>query len=64
MQPEEHNGFMIADAPGQMFKATKIVPSAHFKRPLNACSVKSLKTSINYELNKIKPSNKTVNKRG
>jgi hypothetical protein len=66
MQPEEHNGFIIADAPGQMFKATKIVPSAHFKRPLNACSVKSLKTSINYELNKIKPSNKnnTVNKQG
>jgi hypothetical protein len=54
MKPEEYNGFMIADAPGQMFKATKIVPSPYFKRPLNACSIESLKTSINYELNKMK----------
>ena len=58
MEPEEHRGFMIADAPGQMFKATKIVPSPHFKRPINACTVESLKTSINYELNKMKPINK------
>ncbi len=55
MEPEEYKGFMIVEAPGQMFKATKIVPSAHFKRPLNACTVESLKISINYALNKIKP---------
>jgi len=54
MEPEEYNGFMIADAPGQMFKATKIVPCRYFKGPLNACSIESLKTSINYELNKMK----------
>jgi hypothetical protein len=58
MKPEEHKGFIITDAPGQMFKATKIVPSPRFKRSLNACSVESLKTSINYELNKMKPINK------
>jgi hypothetical protein len=58
MEPEEHKGFIIADAPGQMFKATKIVPSPRFKRPLNACSVESLKTSIDYELNRMKPGNK------
>jgi hypothetical protein len=58
MEPEKYNGFMIADAPGQMFKATKIVPSPYFKCPLNACSIESLKTSIDYELNKIKRINK------
>lgn len=58
MEPEEYNGFMIADAPGLMFKATKIVPSPYFKGPLNACSVESLKISINYELNKVKRINK------
>ena len=58
MEPEEHKGFMITDAPGCMFKATKIVPSAHFKDPLNACTVESLKISINYELGKIKRINK------
>ena len=57
MEPEEHKGFMIAEGPGQMFKATKIVPSAHFKRPFNACTVESLKISINYALEKIKPVN-------
>ena len=46
---------MIAEAPGQMFKATKIVPSAHFKQPFNACTVESLKISINYALEKKKP---------
>jgi hypothetical protein len=55
MEPEEYKGFMIAEAPGQMFKATKIVPSAHFKWPLNACTVESLKISINYALKKMKP---------
>ena len=58
MEHEEHKGFMIAEAPGQMFKATKIVPSAHFKRPINACTVKSLKISIDYELMKMKPKNR------
>jgi hypothetical protein len=53
MKPEEHKGFMIADAPGWMFKATKIVPSPHFKSPLNACTVESLKIFINYELEKM-----------
>lgn len=55
MRPEEHKGFMITDAPGSMFKATKIVPSAHFKDPINACTVESLKISINYALMKMKP---------
>jgi len=59
LKPEEYKGFMIADAPGKMFKATKIVPSLHFKGPLNACSVESLKTSITYELNKMKHIKKT-----
>ena len=53
MKPEEYKGFMIADAPGQMFKATIIVPSSYFKRPLTACSIESLKISINYELGRI-----------
>jgi hypothetical protein len=58
MKPEEHKGFLITEAPGQMFKATKIVPSAHFSRPFNACTVKSLKISIDYELNKMKRTNR------
>ncbi|MFC1827887.1 hypothetical protein ACFLZQ_08195 [Thermodesulfobacteriota bacterium] len=63
MEPEEYKGFMIVEAPGWMFKATRITPSPHFKRPLNACTVESLKISINNELNKIKPiiRNKPVN---
>ena len=55
MKPEKYKGFLIVEAPGQMFKATKIVPSARFKRPLNACTVQSLKTTIDYELKKMKP---------
>jgi hypothetical protein len=64
MEPEEYKGFLIVEAPGQMFKATKIVPSGHFRRPLNACTVESLKTSIDYALQKMKPvnRNKPVNK--
>jgi hypothetical protein len=58
MEPEEHKGFMIADAPGWMFKATKIIPSAFFKRTFNACTVESLKISINFELEKIKRNNR------
>jgi hypothetical protein len=58
MEPEEHKGFMISDAPGWMFKATKIIPSAFFKRTFNACTVESLKISINYELGKKKRINK------
>ena len=63
VETEEYKGFVIVEAPGQMFKATKIVPSAHFKRPFNACTVESLKISINYALEKIKPikRNKPVN---
>ena len=55
MEPIEHKGFMIVEAPGWMFKATKIVPSPHFKHPINACTIESLKISINHKLNKIKP---------
>ncbi len=58
MEPEEHKGFMIADAPGWMFKATKIKPSVFFKNAFYACTVESLKISINYELEKIKRTNK------
>jgi hypothetical protein len=58
MKPEEHKGFLITEAPGQMFKATIIVPSAHFHHPFNACTVKSLKISIDYKLNKMKRINK------
>jgi len=58
MEPEEHKGFMIAEAPGWMFKATKIVPSPHFKGHLNACTVESLKIFINFKLNKMKPANR------
>lgn len=58
MEPEKYKGFMIVEAPGWMFKATKIVPSPHFKRPLKACTVESLKIFINFKLNKMKPHNK------
>jgi hypothetical protein len=58
MESEEYKGFMIADAPGWMFKATEIIPSAHFKHTLNACNVESLKISINYKLEKMKRINK------
>ena len=63
METEEYKGFVIVEAPGQMFEATKIVPSAHFKRPFNACTVESLKISINYAMKKMKPitRNKPVN---
>ena len=66
MEPEEYKGFMIVEAPGQMFKAIKKVPSGHFNRPLNACTVKSLKTSIDLALSKIKPvnRNKPVDRQG
>jgi len=37
MEPEEYKGYMIVEAPGWMFKATKIVPSSHLKRTFNAC---------------------------
>ena len=55
MEPEEYKGYIIVEAPGLMFKATKIVSSSHLKRPLNACTVESLKISINNEQNKKKP---------
>ncbi len=58
METEEYKGFVIVEAPGQMFKATKIVPSALFKHPLHACSAESLKTAIDYELKRIKPINR------
>jgi len=66
MEPIEHKGFMIVEAPGWMFKATKIVPSPHFKHPFNACTIEALKTYINFKLNKMKPAskNKSVNNRG
>lgn len=66
MEPEEYKGFMIVEAPGWMFEATKIVPSPHFKGSLNACTVKSLKISIDYTLKKNKPviRNKPVNNQG
>jgi hypothetical protein len=60
MEPEEYKGFMIIEAPGQMFKATKVVPSAHFKRPFYACTVETLKISINYALKKMKPINRNM----
>jgi hypothetical protein len=41
-----------------MFKATKIRPSAFFKHTFNACTVESLKISINYELEKMKRANR------
>ena len=58
MKPEEYKGFMIVEAPGWMFKATKIVPSAYFKNPLNACTVESLKIFVDFKLSKIKPRNR------
>ena len=58
MEAEEYKGFVIVEAPGKMFKATKIVPSAHFKRSFNACTVESLKISINYAMKKMKPINR------
>ena len=66
METEEYKGFVIVEAPGQMFEATKIVPSAHFKRPFNACTVESLKIYIDYTLEKMKPviRNKPVNNQG
>ena len=66
MKPEEYKGFVIVEAPGWMFKATKIVPTAYFKHPLNACTVESLKTFVDFKLNKIKPRNryKSVNSQG
>ena len=66
MKPEKYKGFLIVEAPGQMFKATKIIESAHFKSPLNACTVESLKIYIDYTLEKMKPviRNKPVNNQG
>jgi len=58
MKPEEYKGFMIVEAPGWMFKATKIVPSPHFKHSLNACTVESLKIFVDFKLSKIKPRNR------
>jgi len=54
MKSEEYKGFLITEAPGLMFKATIIKPSAHFSRPFNACTVKSLKILIDYENKKKK----------
>ncbi len=58
MKPEEYKGFMIVEAPGWMFKATKIVPSDNFKHPLNACTVEALKIFVDFKLGKIKPRNR------
>jgi hypothetical protein len=58
MDSEEYKGFMITEAPGWMYKATEIVSTAHFKYTFNACTVESLKTSINYELEKMERSNR------
>jgi len=58
MKPEEYKGFMIVESPGWMFKATKIVPSAYFKHPLNACTLESLKIFVDFKLSKIKPRNR------
>jgi hypothetical protein len=58
MESQEHKGFMIVEAPGWMFKATRIIPSPHFKHPFNACTVESVKASIDYALKKMKPVNK------
>jgi hypothetical protein len=55
LEPEEYKGFLIVEAPGQMFKATKIAPHAYFKQPLNACTMESLKISIDFTLKKRKP---------
>lgn len=58
MKPEEYKGFVIVEAPGWMYTATRIVPSAYFKHPLNACTVESLKIFVDFKLNKIKPRNR------
>ena len=58
MEPEEHKGFMITDAPGWMYKATEIVSTAHIKHTFSACTVESLKISINYALEKRELSNR------
>jgi len=58
MEFEEHKGFMITEAPGWMFKAVKIVASPYFKHPFNACTVESLKTSIDYALMKMRHINR------
>ena len=58
MKPEEYNGFMIVEAPGWMFKATKIAPSPHFKHSLNACTVESLKIFVDFKLSKLRPRNR------
>jgi hypothetical protein len=58
MKPEEYKGFLIVEASGWMFKATKILPSAYFKHPLNSCTVESLKIFIDFKLSKIKPRNR------
>ena len=58
MEPEEYKGFMITEAPGWMYKANEIVSTAHFKHTFNACTVESLKTSINYELEKMERNNR------
>jgi hypothetical protein len=58
MKPEKYKGFMILEAPGWMYKATKIVPSPHFKHSLNACTVESLKIFVDFKLSKIKPRNR------
>ena len=58
MDSEEYKGFMITEAPGWMYKATEIVSTAYFKHTFNACTVESLKTSINYELEKKERNNR------
>jgi len=58
MEFEEHKGFMITEAPGWMFKAVKIVASPYFKHPFKACTVESLKISIDYALIKMKNINR------
>jgi len=60
MEPEEYKGFMITEAPGWMYKANEIVSTAHFKHTFNACTVESLKTSINYALEKREQSNRKL----
>ena len=58
MEFEEHKGFMITEAPGWMFKAVKIVASPYFKHPFKACTLESLKTSLDYALRKMKHINR------
>ena len=59
MEPEEYKGYMITEAPGGMFKATEIESSSQFKHPLNACTIQSLKISINYQIKRTKPVRRT-----